>query len=425
MLVNVETYAGLGLVTGLVYVAGARHLGLYQLHDLLHDGRDNWRVLESWCFAVLLLTVLLFVLKIGSSVSRVSVICFVITGAICLPWWRRRAKRNLRKALRAGRVRGCRAILLGHKNELTRFSKRRLLSQFGLEEIERISLPACGTSRDLPTLSAVNTAIQCARDNSAEEMVLALPWTDAEQLEVVCKQLRSSPVRVRLIPDSSVFAIFAHDRRGPARSLLIEIQRTPLSATERAVKRLLDLIVAGTCIVLFAPLLVLCAAGIKINSRGPIIFRQRRRGFNGKEFAIYKFRTMKVLEDGPSIIQAKKVDPRVTRVGRVLRRTSIDELPQLFNVIKGQMSVVGPRPHAVAHDNEYGRAIGNYAFRHHVKPGMTGWAQVHGYRGETKNIEQMAERINLDLWYINNWSIFLDITILARTPFVLVGRSTY
>jgi len=168
------------------------------------------------------------------------------------------------------------------------------------------------------------------------------------------------------------------------------------------------------------------ACMVRLGSPGPAIFRQRRRGFNGREFVIYKFRTMTVMEDSSTIIQAQKSDQRVTALGRVLRRTSIDELPQLFNVLIGNMSLVGPRPHALAHDSDYGQVISSYAFRHHVKPGITGWAQVNGFRGETSRLEQMSKRIELDLWYINNWSLTLDLQIMLRTSFEIVwGRNAY
>jgi undecaprenyl-phosphate galactose phosphotransferase/putative colanic acid biosynthesis UDP-glucose lipid carrier transferase len=162
---------------------------------------------------------------------------------------------------------------------------------------------------------------------------------------------------------------------------------------------------------------LITALVIKLDSKGPVFFTQTRNGFNGRSFRIFKFRTMHVLEDGPVIRQATPNDPRVTRLGRWLRRNSIDELPQLLNVLQGKMSLVGPRPHAVAHNNEYGDIVANYAFRHHVKPGITGWAQVRGYRGETPTVELMAQRVELDLWYINNWSIWLDIWILTQTLF--------
>ena len=194
---------------------------------------------------------------------------------------------------------------------------------------------------------------------------------------------------------------------------------------ERAVKRVVDIVVSITAIVLFGPLFMIAAVAVKLDSPGPIIFRQRRSGFHGKEFRIFKFRTMTVLEDGPTFIQAQRGDCRVTRVGRVLRRTSIDELPQLFNVLKGDMSLVGPRPHPLALDNQYKALIATYACRFRVMPGITGWAQINGLRGETSRHEQMAERVTLDLWYINHWSLRLDMYILLRTCLEVLRDRAY
>jgi exopolysaccharide biosynthesis polyprenyl glycosylphosphotransferase len=188
----------------------------------------------------------------------------------------------------------------------------------------------------------------------------------------------------------------------------------------------LDVTLATATLVVLLPLLAAVSAAIKLDSRGPVMFRQRRKGFNGNEFAIYKFRTMTVLEDGAVVPQARQGDERVTRLGRLLRATSIDELPQLINVLRGDMSLVGPRPHALAHDDKYSDLIGNYAFRHNVKPGITGWAQVNGLRGETAKLELMQKRLDLDLWYINNWSMWLDMWIILRTCIELGrGRNAY
>ena len=205
----------------------------------------------------------------------------------------------------------------------------------------------------------------------------------------------------------------------------VAIQGAPLTAFERAVKRTLDVIGSVTAISFLSPLFLLAAIAIKLDSGGPIIFQQRRTGFNAKEFVIFKFRTMTVLEDGAAITQACRGDLRATRVGKFLRRSSIDELPQLLNVLKGEMSLVGPRPHAVAHDREYEVHIADYGFRHHIKPGITGWAQVNGLRGETRSLETMTERVKLDLWYINNWSLGFDISILARTCFEVLRDRAY
>ena len=203
------------------------------------------------------------------------------------------------------------------------------------------------------------------------------------------------------------------------------IQRLALTSVERAVKRALDLIVSITAIVLSSPLFLIVALAIKLDSSGPVIFRQRRIGLEAREFIIFKFRTMTVLEDGPVVTQACRDDRRVTYIGKFLRRSSLDELPQLFNVLRGDMSLVGPRPHALAHDDHYRVHIADYACRHYVKPGITGWAQVHGLRGETASLEQMANRVKLDLWYINNSSPGLDLNILLRTCLEVLRDRAY
>jgi undecaprenyl-phosphate galactose phosphotransferase/putative colanic acid biosynthesis UDP-glucose lipid carrier transferase len=174
------------------------------------------------------------------------------------------------------------------------------------------------------------------------------------------------------------------------------------------------------------PMLLIVALAIKLDSPGPVLFKQTRHGFNKQRFKIFKFRTMNVLEDGATVKQAVRDDNRVTRVGMWLRKTSIDELPQLFNVLIGDMSIVGPRPHATAHDSYYADLISDYAFRHHVKPGITGWAQVHGYRGETPTVQSMKERVDYDIWYVDNWSLLRDVQIILRTALeVTRGHNAY
>jgi len=187
-------------------------------------------------------------------------------------------------------------------------------------------------------------------------------------------------------------------------------------------KRVLDITVASFAILLFLPIFLLIPIAILLDSPGPVLFRQRRAGQGGKLFGIYKFRSMRVMEDGAAIAQAVKGDARVTRVGRFLRASSIDELPQLFNVLAGDMSLVGPRPHAIAHDEYYSVLIPNYRMRQLVKPGITGWAQVHGARGTTAELGDMQARIDLDAWYVAHQSVWLDILILARTPLEVLSQ---
>jgi len=187
------------------------------------------------------------------------------------------------------------------------------------------------------------------------------------------------------------------------------------------IKRMLDVAVAVSLVVLFAPLLALVSLAIALDSRGPLLFCQRRTGLNGQTFGIFKFRSMHVLEDGAEVTQATAGDARITRVGRIIRKLSLDELPQLFNVIAGDMSLVGPRPHAVAHDEHYGATVSNYAIRHRVKPGITGWAQVNGARGATPTLDVMQRRVDLDAWYVAHASLVLDLKILLRTPLAVLS----
>jgi putative colanic acid biosysnthesis UDP-glucose lipid carrier transferase len=187
-------------------------------------------------------------------------------------------------------------------------------------------------------------------------------------------------------------------------------------------KRIVDIAVSLTAIVLLLPIFALVTLLVALESRGPVLFCQRRIGRGGKPFGILKFRSMKVLEDGADVVQAVQNDPRITRLGRFLRVSSLDELPQLFNVLWGEMSLVGPRPHAVAHDEYYGARINGYALRYIAKPGITGWAQVNGARGETRELSDMQRRINFDAWYVEHASMALDLLILARTPLEVVRR---
>jgi len=203
-------------------------------------------------------------------------------------------------------------------------------------------------------------------------------------------------------------------------------RRASLDDTDLALKRSFDLVVAGLLCFLLAPLLLGIALLIRCTSEGPILFRQTRGGLHGRPFEIYKFRTMTVQENGAAVVQVRRGDPRVTPLGRFLRRSSLDELPQLLNVLKGDMSVIGPRPHAVDQERDFALRVVDYRLRHHVRPGITGWAQVCGYRGETRTEEALARRVELDLRYIERWSFWLDLWIMARTcRAVLAPQNAY
>jgi putative colanic acid biosynthesis UDP-glucose lipid carrier transferase len=238
--------------------------------------------------------------------------------------------------------------------------------------------------------------------------------------------LRVLPMPVNLIPVGPLSELFKLSSHTIGETVTIELQRGPRTLLELAAKRAIDIVIAATALVMFMPLFVVTAITIRLESPGPVLFRQWRHGFNGRPFRILKFRSMSVQEDGDHVVQAKQNDRRVTRFGNWLRRTSIVELPQLINVLQGTMSIVGPRPHAMAHDNEFDKLVSKYAYRQRVKPGLTGWAQVNGFRGETRTVADIEQRIKFDLWYIDNWSLRVDLRILFMTVTeILFGENAY
>ncbi|MGY4615526.1 Undecaprenyl-phosphate glucose phosphotransferase [Bradyrhizobium sp. USDA 4472] len=426
---NANQLLGAGLIAALLYVLIGQSGGFYDLRTAFSKRKDAGRIFAQWALVSLLLTLLAFLMKAGASFSRGSIICFGLLALSLLLLFRRVSKRFVATAVAEGQVQGRRAIVLGTRNELATLGVGELLERFGLTEIERVVFTSNDNTRFAMTedeARSLDQALAVARERGANEIVLALPWTDTRKLELVRDQLRISPLPVQLLPDRRIRSLAENPSFRLRKSLSIEIQRGPLSRAEQLSKRLVDVAGAACGLTMLAPLMLLSAIAIKLDSPGPVFFRQRRKGFNARQFPIFKFRTMTVMEDGATVVQARRFDPRVTRVGRILRRSSIDEVPQLLNVLFGDMSLVGPRPHALAHDDHYGDLLSAYALRHHVKPGITGWAQVKGFRGETARVEQMKGRVDCDLWYINNWSLALDFKILVLTCLELVrSRNAY
>jgi Undecaprenyl-phosphate glucose phosphotransferase len=254
----------------------------------------------------------------------------------------------------------------------------------------------------------VESLARLAQRERVDEVIVSLRCADPARVQKAIAELVQLPVDVRIRLDFGGGAPAV-----PSPTLLL--RRRPLAGWRMAVKRGMDLALGAALVVMFGPLLLLLAALIKMDSPGPVIFRQKRLGFNQQTITVYKFRTMHCGVEDPAVTQARRDDARVTRLGRFLRRSSLDELPQLFNVLAGGMSLVGPRPHAVAHDEKYAALIDGYLARHRVQPGITGWAQVNGFRGETDTLEKMERRIEHDLFYIENWSPLFDLRILALT----------
>ena len=253
-------------------------------------------------------------------------------------------------------------------------------------------------------------------EHGVHEVWLCLPLNQGEAIKCVMYALRHHTVDVRYVPDLGDLPLLNHRISNIGGLYALDISRSPMEGPARIVKRLEDVMLGAVITVLMLPVGIAIAVAIKATSKGPVIFKQYRMGINGRRFKVYKFRSMEVHEEGSGqVTQARFGDPRITRLGAFLRRTSLDELPQFYNVLQGRMSIVGPRPHALAHNEHYKDMVESYMQRHKVKPGITGWAQVNGLRGETDTLEKMEKRVQYDLWYINNWSLWLDLKIIGMT----------
>jgi Undecaprenyl-phosphate glucose phosphotransferase len=271
-------------------------------------------------------------------------------------------------------------------------------------------------------LGSLTALADYARANSIDVIYIALPMASQPRILKLLEDLRDTTTSIYFVPDIFV-ADLIQARVGSIGGLpVVAVCESPFYGFNGIVKRISDFVLAAVILLLISPLMIAIAVGVKLSSRGPVLFKQRRYGLDGKRIVVYKFRSMSVAEDGEMVRQATRDDSRVTKFGRFLRRTSLDELPQFINVLQGRMSIVGPRPHAVAHNEMYRKLIRGYMIRHKVKPGITGLAQVNGLRGETQTVEKMKARIDYDLSYLRNWSLLLDVQIILKTIVVVLQK---
>jgi putative colanic acid biosynthesis UDP-glucose lipid carrier transferase len=316
------------------------------------------------------------------------------------------------------------AVIAG-VNELS----QRLVNQFAQDSslstevmgyFEDRSLERIGQLENARVLGNLTKLADYVDKNSIDVIYISLPIRNLDRTEKLLNDLHDTTASIYFVPDVFVFDLIqarTYEINGIPAVALCE---TPFVGISGMLKRIIDILIASVAIILTAPLLLAIGLAVKLTSKGPAIFKQHRYGLDGREILVYKFRTMYVTEDSESIPQATRNDPRVTPLGAFLRRYSLDELPQLYNVLQGRMSVVGPRPHAVAHNETYRKLIKGYMIRHKVLPGITGLAQVSGLRGETSEVEQMEKRIELDLDYLRHWSLQLDIQIIFKTIIVVL-----
>jgi Undecaprenyl-phosphate glucose phosphotransferase len=417
---DIVTYIEVGFLSAIIFAIANQFRGEYKLSNFFAFKPHLRRSIQLWNVTFICLLALGFLAQITVVYSRGWFLLYYGSTICILLALRYLFVQATVHGSRIGVLSAQRIFLFGSGRHIDDFVTRYQPKSLG------VSIVGChfltptepGTpSRAQGKMLAndLDQAMTSARLLEPDAIFLVMPWSATEMINGCAEALLRLPAEIHLGAEH-ILDRFEHVELSRFGSMVsLQLTRMPLSRLELIQKRTFDLLLASVALLLLTPVLVAAAVLIKLDGAGPIFFLQHRFGFNQRPFRIIKFRTMRTLEDGAVIRQAKEADPRVTNVGAWLRRWSIDELPQLFNVIKGDMSLVGPRPHALSHDRQYERRIALYARRHNVKPGITGWAQVHGYRGETDTDEKMQKRVEHDLYYIDNWSLGLDLQILVRT----------
>ncbi|WP_417530264.1 undecaprenyl-phosphate glucose phosphotransferase [Marinobacter lipolyticus] len=390
------------------------------------------RLLAGWAVLASILVFLAFVTKTGELYSREAVLKWMVGGYLLqalafLPL--HKLARTLERKSKGDR----RSVIIGTDElaqalayKLRYQRKEPMLGMVELDDQVASEAEHDPSQRYYPVLGAVSQLRSILADNEVARVYIALPAGETDQIEGLYVDLLDAHVDVIWVPDIANLKLLNHSLRDLDGMPAVYLNESPLTAypSGALLKSTMDRLLALFGILMLAPLLIGIALAVKASSPGPILFKQKRHGWNGNVINVMKFRSMR-MHDDKQVKQAQKDDPRVTWVGKYIRRTSLDELPQLFNVLIGDMSLVGPRPHAVAHNDYYSDKIIAYMARHRIKPGITGLAQVSGCRGETETIDKMQKRVELDLDYINHWSLWLDLRILIKTPLTLLSKNIY
>jgi Undecaprenyl-phosphate glucose phosphotransferase len=419
---NIQLYAAAIAIHVTLTIASFQYAGLYEFNTIVAWPSRMRHMLALVALVALALVAVAFALKASREFSRVWFFSSVIISSPMIGVGRGAAKLVIQRMARSGAlVRNVAIVgaggqaehLIGHLRQHD-VPWKRVIGIFD-DRKTRIGPEVQG----LPVLGNLEDLVAFVRSGKIHDVVITLPWSADKRLINIIRRLRALPVHIYLGSDLIGYHFPRHRQESLDGVPVMHIASAPLSGWSGLVKIAEDKIVAGAVLLMFAPLLLLIAAAVKFDSAGPVFFRQKRYGFNNQLIEVWKFRSMyHHMSDVHAERLTTRGDPRVTRVGAFLRKTSLDELPQLFNVLRGEMSIVGPRPHplkAKAGGRLYEEVVAEYAVRHKVKPGLTGWAQVNGWRGETEVDEQIIKRVEHDLYYIENWSLWLDIKILLMT----------
>jgi Undecaprenyl-phosphate glucose phosphotransferase len=427
-------YIAAPILTSLAASAMMHGAGHYKMQALIHATRNLAQVLLTWTLAVAILVACVFFLKIGPEFSRVWVAVWYIVGCVAIVVSRIVLAVGAKRAVADGRL-ARRAVIYGGGS----------VSELLLRELDsdpESDIRICGVFDDradgrvtrtvggFPRLGTSDDLIQFSRDRQVDLLIMALPLAADARLKQLVRRLNVLPLDIRLAGHSSELKLRPRAYSYIGSVPFLDLHDRPIAGWSNATKSLFDRSIAAVALLAAAPIMLAIACAVRLDSKGPIFFKQKRYGFNNELIEVLKFRSMYVaVQDSNAERLVTMHDARVTRVGRFLRKSSLDELPQLFNVLMGSLSLVGPRPHAMqakAADTLYPDVVDGYFGRHKVKPGITGWAQINGWRGETDTPEKIQKRVEHDMYYIENWSLMFDIVILARTPFALLDtRNAY
>lgn len=412
----------------LLFLLFAEINGLYRSWCTEGLVSELFHLITVWFSVVLCLAVLGFAIKASSDYSRVvmavwGIVVPVAMGVVRLVYREllrifRADGRNTRTLAFAG---CCNATqkMNAHISAMS-WMGLRVLGVFDDRSLDRIAFGGLSFEGDLQNL------IDRARAGEIDIVYVTLPMHAQRRIIQLVEKLSDTTASVYVVPDMFVFDLFKAKWSTVAGLPVVSVYESPFYGIDGWVKRAEDVVIGSLILVLIAPFLLLIGLGIKLTSPGPVLFKQRRYGLKGEIVEVWKLRSMSVCDDGDTVVQAQKNDARITPFGAFLRRTSLDELPQFINVLQGQMSIVGPRPHAVAHNEQYRRLIHGYMVRHKIKPGITGWAQINGWRGETNTLDKMQQRVDCDLDYLRNWSLWLDIKIIFMSILKgFAGKNVY
>ncbi|WP_394143351.1 undecaprenyl-phosphate glucose phosphotransferase [Vibrio atypicus] len=421
-------------VVVIAYFFAAEISGVYHTHKRTSLKQVLLTVFTSWFICIALSLVIGFFFKVSESYSRVVLGVWFLSTPILLMAWRwavfvlpkilrpddcYRNKSIIIGATRAG-------FLLANELEKNKHIDEKLVGFYDDRTSDRIEQSLGSIKPNIKMLGNIDDALLLAKHRSVKNVYVALPMEAAKRIKQILNAFSDSNAHVHIVPDFFTFDLIHSRWKNVGHVVTLSVHDTPFRGFSSIVKRIEDVLLSILIILLISPVLLVVAIGVKLSSPGPIIFKQDRYGLDGRPIKVWKFRSMRSTDNGAVVKQATKGDPRITKFGSFIRQTSLDELPQFFNVLTGQMSIVGPRPHAVAHNEEYRGLIDKYMLRHHVKPGITGWAQINGYRGETDTLDKMEKRVEYDLTYIQNWTLWLDIKIVYLTIFKgFTGKTAY